>query len=149
MTTFAAPLYVKPVNFAGDTGANVVLGKIPARYSIPIGVTQTGLAVGATTIPLFVAPAGSVFYECVIDVLTAYDQSGAGTNIQIGVPTSTGILFAATTGNIPGRRAFAGSAAQVSALAIPLAADTTVQAIVSINTSTVTVGSLIVHVVLA
>lgn len=146
MTTFSAPLNTKRGEM-GESGANAVLGTVQSRYSIPLGIAQTGTAIGTTTVPLFVAPAGTRFYECVIDVLTAYDQTGAGTNVAIGVPTSTGILYAATTVNIVGRRAYVGTGAQVSFNAIPLTADTTVQAIVSIGVSAVTVGSLVVHVV--
>jgi len=79
-------------------------------------------------------------------VVTPFDNTT--TNIRVGIPTSTGILYAATTANTAGRRAYAGTGAQVSANAIPLAADTTVQAIVSIDTSAVTAGSVIVHVVI-
>jgi hypothetical protein len=50
--------------------------------------------------------------------------------------------------NTAGRRDYAGSAAQVSTNSIVLTADTTVQAIVSIATSTVAAGSVIVHVVI-
>lgn len=145
MTTFAAPVNTKR-NEMGESGANAVLGAVQSRYSIPLGIQQTGVAVGTTTVPLFVAPAGTRFYECVIDVLTDYNNT-AGVNVAIGVPTSTGILFAATTVNTTGRRPYVGAAAQLAFNAIPLAADTTVQAIVSITTSAVTTGSLVVHVV--
>lgn len=111
-----------------------------------MNTAKTGTAAGTTTIPLFVAPAGATFYECVLDITTAFDN--LTTNIRVGTPTSTGILYAATTANTAGRRAYAGTAAQVSANAIPLTADTTVQAIVSIDTSAVTAGSVIVHVVI-
>jgi hypothetical protein len=119
---------------------------VPARYSVVVNTAKTGTAAAATTIPLFVAPAGATFYECVLDITTPFDNDT--TNIRVGIPTSTGILYAATTANTAGRRAYAGTGAQVSANAIALTADTTVQAIVSIDTSAVTTGSVIVHVVI-
>lgn len=145
MTTFSYPVNItRHEPLAGDP-VNMQSGRVPARYSITIDTTKTGTAAAATTIPLFVAPAGSKFYECVLDITTAFDNDT--TNIRVGTATSTGILFAATTANTAGRRAYAGTAAQVSANAIALTADTTVQAIVSIDTSAVTTGSVIVHVV--
>lgn len=144
MTTFSYPVNIKRPEMA-ESGAGAVTARVPARYSVRIGTAQTGTAAGTTTIPLFVAPAGSTFYECVIDVVTAYDNDE--TKIAVGVPTSTGILYAATTANTAGRRAYAGTGAQVSANSIALTADTTVQAIVSITTSAVTAGEVIVHVV--
>lgn len=146
MTTFSYPLNVKRPEMA-EAGAGAVTARIPARYSVRVGTAQTGTAVGTTTIPLFVAPAGSTFYECVLDITTGFNNT-AGVNMAIGVPTSTGILYAATTVNTAGRRAYAGTGAQVSANSIALTADTTVQAVVSITTSAVTAGEVIVHVVL-
>ena len=144
MTTFAHPFYLRRPEI-GEAAPNNVLGVVPARYSIVLDTTKTGTAVGTTTVPLFVAPAGAKFYECVIDVVTAYDN--LDTKITLGVPASTGILFAATSVNTTGRRAYAGSAAQIAFNASALAADVTVQAIVSIATSTVAAGSLVIHVV--
>jgi hypothetical protein len=146
MTTFSYPVNIKRPEMA-ESGAGAVTARIPARYSVRVGTAQTGTAVGTTTIPLFVAPAGSTFYECVLDITTGFDNT-AGVNMAIGVPTSTGILYAATTVNTAGRRAYAGTGAQVSANSIALTADTTVQAVVSITTSAVTAGEVIVHVVL-
>ncbi len=146
MTTHIHPLYLRRPEL-GETAPNNVLGVVPARYSVVLDISKTGTAAGTTTVPLFVAPAGAKFYECVIDVVTAFDNLTGGTNVAIGVPTSTGILFAATTANTTGRRAYAGSAAQVAFNATALTADVTVQAIVSITTTAVTTGSLVVHVV--
>lgn len=146
MTSFSFPLNVRNHEPPGPEAVNLVEARVPGRYSVVVNTAKTGTAVGATTVPLFVAPAGANFYECVIDVVTPFDNTT--TNIRVGVPTSTGILYAATTANTAGRRAYAGTGAQVSANAIPLTADTTVQAIVSIDTSTVTAGSVIVHVVI-
>jgi hypothetical protein len=145
MTTFSYPLDIKRPEM-DESGPGAVKARVPARYTTTVNIARTGTAVGATTVPLFVAPAGSVFYECVLDVVTAYDN--LDTKIAVGVPTSTGILYAAVSVNTAGRRAYAGAAAQISANAIPLTADTTVQAIVSIATSTVAAGSVLVHVVL-
>ncbi len=146
MTTFSYPLNVNRSEPLAADPVNLQAARVPARYSVVVNTAKTGTAIGATTIPLFVAPAGSTFYECVLDITTAYDN--LTTNIRVGTPTSTGILFAATTANTAGRRAYAGTAAQVSANAIALTADTTVQALVSIETSTVAAGSVIVHVVI-
>jgi hypothetical protein len=119
---------------------------VPGRFSVVVNTAKSGTAVGATTIPLFVAPAGSNFYECVLDITTAYDN--LDTKITVGTSANPATLFAATSVNTAGRRAYAGSAAQVSTNSIVLTADTTVQAIVSIATSTVAAGSVIVHVVI-
>jgi len=70
------------------------------------------------------------------------------TKITVGTSANPATLYAATSVNTAGRRAYAGSAAQVSTNSIVLTADTTVQAIVSIATSTVAAGSVIVHVVI-
>lgn len=147
MTTFAFPLAIRREEGEAASGAGAVRGRVRGNYSVKVSVGQTGTAAGTTTIPLFVVPAGSQFYDCGIDVLTAFDNT-AGVNIAIGVPTSTGILFAATTANTAGRRTQTASGAQVSAWAVSLTADVTVEAIVSITTSAVTVGEVLVHVVI-
>jgi hypothetical protein len=146
MTSFSYPLNIRNHEPPGPESVNLVEARVPGRYSVVVNTAKTGTAAAATTIPLFVAPAGSTFYECVLDVTTPFNNDT--TNIRVGIPTSTGILFAATTANTAGRRAYAGTGAQVSANAIALTADTTVQAIVSIDTSAVTAGSVIVHVVI-
>ena len=146
MTSFSFPLNIRNHEPPGPEPVNLVEARVPGRYSVVVNTAKTGTAIGATTVPLFVAPAGSTFYECVLDITTPYNNDT--TNIRVGIPTSTGILYAATTANTAGRRAYAGTGAQVSANAIALTADTTVKAIVSIETSTVTAGSVIVHVVI-
>ena len=146
MTSFSYPLNIRNHEPNGPEPVNLVEARVPGRYSVVVNTAKTGTAAAATTIPLFVAPTGSTFYECVLDVVTPFDNTT--TNIRVGIPTSTGILYAATTANTAGRRAYAGTGAQVSANAIALTADTTVQAIVSIDTSAVTAGSVIVHVVI-
>jgi hypothetical protein len=146
MTSFSFPLTVRNHEPPGPEPVNLVEARVPGRYSVVVNTAKTGTAAAATTIPLFVAPAGSTFYECVLDITTPFNNDT--TNIRVGIPTSTGILYAATTANTAGRRAYAGTGAQVSANAIALTADTTVQAIVSIDTSAVTAGSVIVHVVI-
>ena len=146
MTTFSYPVNIKRPEFYGDDAVNTAVARVPARHSVVVNIAKTGTAAGATTVPLFVAPAGSTFYECVLDVVTAYDN--LDTKITVGTSALPATLYAATSVNTAGRRAYAGAAAQVSSNAIALTADTTVQAIVSIATSTVTAGSVIVHVVL-
>jgi len=146
MTTFAFPLDIKRGEPTGSDPVNQQTGRVPTHFSTVVNTGRTGVATGATTVPLFVAPAGSRFYECVLDITAAYNNTT--TNMRIGTATSTGILFAATTVNTAGRRPYAGTEAQVSANAIPLAADTTVQAIVSIDAGNPTAGSVLVHVVL-
>lgn len=147
MTTFSYPVNIRRHEFLGDDAVNTAVGRVPARFSTVVNVAKTGTAVGTTTVPLFVAPAGSNFYECVLDITTAFDNT-AGVNFTVGTPANPATLYAATTVNTEGRRAYAGTAAQVSTNAIALTTDTTVQAIVSITTSAVTEGSVIIHVVL-
>ena len=146
MTSFSFPLNIRNHEPPGPEAVNLVEARVPGRYSVVVNTARTGTATGTTTIPLFVAPAGATFYECVLDITTAFNNTT--TNIRVGTPTSTGILYAATTANTAGRRAYAATEAQISANAIPLAADTTVQAIVSIDSGTVSAGSVIVHVVI-
>lgn len=148
MTTFSFPVNItRHEPLAGDV-VNMRAARVPSRYSVKVSAGQTGLVAGTTTIPLFVAPAGSTFYDCTLDITTAFDNT-AGVSINVGVPTSTGILFAATTVNTAGRRMqTAPSGAQVSAWAIPLTSDTTVEAQIAITTSAITVGEVIVHVVI-
>lgn len=146
MTTFSFPVDVRRNEPTGNDPVNLQTGRLPSHYTVLLNTAKTGTAIGATTVPLFVAPAGSRVYECVLDITTAYDN--LTTNVRVGTPTSTGIIYAATTANTAGRRAYAGTGAQVSANAIPFAADTTIQAIVSIDVSVVTAGSMLVHVVL-
>lgn len=146
MTTFSYPVNIRRHEFIGDDAVNTAVARVPARYSVVLNTAKTGTAAGTTTVPLFVAPAGSTFYECVLDITTAFDNDE--TKITVGTSALPATLYAATTANTAGRRAYAGTAAQVSSNAIALTADTTVQAIVSITTSAVTAGSVIVHVVL-
>ena len=146
MTTFSYPLDIKRGEPTGSDAVNLQQARVPAHYTVLLNTAKTGTAIGATTVPLFVAPAGSRVYECVLDITTAYDN--LSTNVRVGVPTSTGIVYAATTANTAGRRTYAGTAAQVSANAVPFTVDTTIQAIVSIDVSVVTAGSMLVHVVL-
>lgn len=146
MTTFSFPLDIKRAEPAGADPINLQTGRVPTHFSVVVNTAKTGTATGATTVPLFVAPAGARIYECVLDITAAYNNTT--TNMRVGTPTSTGILFAATTVNTAGRRAYAGTEAQVSANAVPLAADTTIQAIVSIDSGTPTTGSVLVHVIL-
>lgn len=146
MTTFSHPVNIKRRETFGDDVINTTQARVPAHYSVPVNIAKTGTAAGVTTIPLFVAPAGATIFQCVIDVLTGYDNTT--TNIAVGKAGATDIIHTAVTANTAGRRTYSPTAAQISVNAIPLAADTTVQALVSIDTSAVTTGSLIVHVVI-
>jgi hypothetical protein len=146
MTTFSFPVNIANHEPASGSVVDLTQARVPGRYSVVVNTAKTGTAAGATTIPLFVAPAGSNFYECVLDITTAYDN--LDTKITVGTSANPATLYAATTVNTAGRRAYAGTGAQVSTNSIVLTADTTVQAIVSIATSTVAAGSVIVHVVI-
>jgi hypothetical protein len=146
MTTFSFPVNIANHEPASGSAVDLKQARVPGRYSVVVNTSKTGTAAGTTTIPLFVAPAGSNFYECVLDITTAYDNDD--TKFTIGTAANPATLYAATTVNTAGRRAYAGTAAQVSTNSLVLAADTTVQAIVSITTSAVTAGSVIVHVVI-
>lgn len=148
MTTFSFPVNIKRPEppLAGDV-VNMRQARLPARYTAKVSAGQTQLTAGTTTIPLFVVPAGAVFYDCALDITTAFDNT-AGVSINIGVPTSTAILYAATTVNTAGRRTQTPTGAQVSAWAVTLAADTTVEAQIAITTSAITVGEVLVHVVI-
>lgn len=147
MTTFSFPVNIGRHEHISGDAINMQDSRVPSRYSFVVNTAKTGTAAGTTTIPMFVAPAGSTFYECVLDITTAFDNT-AGVNLTVGTAANPAILYAATTVNTEGRRAYAGTAAQVSTNSIALTADTTVQAIVSITTSAVTTGSVIVHVVI-
>lgn len=142
MTTFSYPLDIKrPLQAPDDPNFSA---RVLAIETAPINIARTGTAAGATTLPLFVAPAGSRIVNLWADILTAYDQTGP-TNLTIGTAAAPATFLAATSVNTAGRRTFDGSAAQVSTNAIAFTADTTVQAIVSITTSTVTTGNIIVY----
>lgn len=150
MTTLTYPLNIKvranePVS---SVPADRVLGASPFYLVRKVSVGDIGGgAIGATTIPLFVAPAGSRPINCFLDITTAANP-GVGTTrtaIAVGTSASTGILYAATTVNTAGRRTYAGTEAQVSANGIVFAADTTIQAVVSVDTSAITALEVIVY----
>lgn len=135
-TTFSFPLQVKRPLLGTDSDsftAHTLLAK-----TAPITVALTGLAAGTTTIPLMVLPAGAIISNAFLDIRTAFDNT-AGVNVQIGTPTNVSVVFD-TTVNTTGRRSYTATAAQISVNSIPLTADTTIAAIVSITTSAVTVG---------
>ena len=144
MTTFSFPLNIRTHEPAGPEAVNLVEARVPGRYSVFVNTAKTGTAAGVTTIPLFVAPAGASFFDCVIDVVTPYDNTT--TNIAVGTAAVADRLHTAVSVNTGGRRTYSPTAAQISANAIPLAANTTVVALVSIDTSTVTAGSVLIHV---
>ena len=146
MTTFSYPVKVKRVNL-GAAPVNATVGKVPFYMSAVVSVGMTGTAVGTTTIPLFVAPAGSRAVEGFIDVVTAFDNT-ANTNISLGVSGTDGQIMAATTANTAGRTRATPTAAMVSSNAIVFSVDTTIQAVVSITTSTISAGELIAYAIL-
>jgi len=145
-TTFTYPVRTKRAN-EGLTAATSFDGRFTPAVQATINTTKTGTAAGTTTIPLFIAPAGSTVLNAFMDIRTAYDAT-ADVNVQIGTSALPATIFAATTVNTAGRRTYSGSAAQVSANAVAFTADTTIQAIVSITTSAVTVGDILVTVIL-
>jgi hypothetical protein len=144
MTTFSFPLEIKCREPLGPEAVNLVQARALAQYSIPLNIAKTGTAAGVTTIPLFVAPAGSSIFNCTIDVLTGYDNTTS--NITIGTAAIANQVHSQVTVNTAGRRAYSPTAAQLSVNAIPFAVDTTVVAVVSIDTSAVTAGNLLIHV---
>jgi hypothetical protein len=145
MTTFSYPANIR----RGEPGAsnsveNASVGKIPFHLIRRITVSDTGGAVGTTTIPLFIAPAGSRPFDCVVDVVTGYNQTNASTFVRVGTAANPTCMLVPTTVNTAGRREIAETAAQVSINDIVYAVDTTIQAVVSIETSTVTAGDIII-----
>jgi hypothetical protein len=137
MTTFSGPLLIK-TNDAEGPGTL----KVTYAFQTTIDIGKTGAGAASTTVlPLFTAPAGTTFDNVVVDIVDAFDNLAANnTNITVGISGATNRLLAATSLNTVGRRAYAPTTAQISVNAIPLTADTAIQAIVSINTSAVTVG---------
>jgi hypothetical protein len=144
MTTFSFPLEIKCREPLGPEAFNLVKARALAQYSIPVNIAMTGTAAGVTTIPLFVAPAGASIFNCTIDVLAGYDNTT--TNITVGTAGLVNQIHTQVTVNTTGRRAYSPTAAQLSVNAIPFTADTTVLAVVSIDTSAVTTGNLLIHV---
>jgi hypothetical protein len=144
MTTFSYPLNIKTPEPLGPDVVSQRQARVSGRYSVVVGVAQTGTAIGTTTIPLFVAPAGSSVYEATLDITTGFDN--LDTNFNIGTAAAPTRIKAATSVNTARRQNYAPTAAQISVNAIPFTVDTTIQAVVSIATSTVSAGSVIVHV---
>jgi hypothetical protein len=144
MTTFSYPLNIRNHEPLGADVVSMREGRVSGRWSVVVGIAQTGTAAGVTTIPLFVAPAGSSVYEATLDITTGYDNDS--TNFNIGTAAVPTRIKAATSVNTARRQNYAPTAAQISVNAVPFAVDTTIQAVVSIDTSAVTAGSVIVHV---
>jgi hypothetical protein len=138
MTTLSYPLELKRPNM-GASGVGAVTGRSPFYMIKKVSVGDTGTAVGATTLPLFIAPAGSRVVNSFLDITTAANPGVGGTRtaLAIGTAASTGIILASTTVNTAGRRTYGGTEAQVSANNIAFTADTTIQAVVSIDTSVI------------
>ena len=144
MTTFSYPVNIRGHEPLGPDVVSMREGRVSGRWSITVGTAQTGTAAGVTTIPLFVAPEGSRVYEATLDITTGYDNTT--TNFNIGTAAAPTRIKAATSVNTARHQNYAPTAAQISVNAIPFAVDTTIQAVVSIDTSAVTTGSVIVHV---
>jgi hypothetical protein len=149
MTNYIYPLTVgraEPSRVPAPNGAVELASKglVPFHLRRKVSVGDTGVAVGATTIPLFIAPAGSRPYDCVVDIITAYDPASSNTNLKIGTSALPSTMLAVTTINTVGRREATETGAMVSSNDIVFAVDTTIQAIVSIDTSAVTVGEFVV-----
>jgi len=144
MTAFAYPIKVRRPNLAldSDTFSALTLLAVPTT----VNIARTGTAAGTTTISLFIAPAGSRVYNAHIDKVVGFDNTE--TLIQVGTSALPACIMAATSINTTGRLSYTGTAAQVSANNLAYSVDTTIQAIVSITTSAVTVGTAIVIVVL-
>jgi hypothetical protein len=144
MTTFSFPLNIRNHEPLGPDVVSMREGRVSGRYSVVVGIAQTGTAAGVTTIPLFVAPAGSSVYEATLDITTGYDNTT--TNFNVGTAAAPTRIKSAVSVNTARRQGYAPTAAQISVNAIPFTVDTTIQALVSIDTSAVTTGSVIVHV---
>lgn len=144
MTAFAYPVKVRRPNLAIDSDS--YSAQVVMAVQTTVNTSNTGTAAGTTTLPLFVAPAGTRVINAHVDKVTAYDNTE--TLIQVGTSALPACIMAATSLNTAGRLSYTGTAAQVSANNIAFAADTTIQAIVSITTSAVTAGKAIVTVLL-
>ena len=70
MTTFSYPVNIKRPEMA-ESGAGSVVGKSSFYMIKKVSVGDTGTAVGTTTLPLFIAPAGSRVIDCFLDITTA------------------------------------------------------------------------------
>jgi hypothetical protein len=144
MTTFSYPLNIKRPEPIGDDIVNQAVGRVHGVYFNRLTTTNTGLAAGTTTINLFVAPAGSRFRTCTVDVPTNFDNT-TGVQIQVGTATLVSLLADVTvsSANATYRNAYVATQARVSNTAIALTADTTIQAKFTI-TSTLTAGDIII-----
>lgn len=143
MTTFSYPILTKPSQVGGPGTLRVVQA---VRTTVDIG--RTGTAVGATTVPLFTMPAGSTIERILIDVVDGYDNAIGGTNLTLGVAGAPARYVAATSVNTARHVPWAPTSALASAAAVPLPADTVLNATVSIQTSAVTAGRVLLTVTL-
>lgn len=149
MTFFTYPLRVRrgePSQVRATDGAMAVAnaGRIPFHLIRRVSVGMTGLGPGVTTIPLFIAPAGSRPFDCVVDIVTAFSGATANTNVQVGTAAATGTMLASVTINTAGRRDVVETATMVSVNDTVFTVDTTIQAIVSIETSAISAGEMII-----
>ena len=143
MTTFSYPVLTKPTQVAGPGTMRVV-----QAVRTTVDIAKTGTAVGATTVPLFTAPAGSTIDRILVDIVDGYDNAIGGTNLTIGVAGTPARYLAATSVNTARHIGWSPTSAIASAAAVPLAADTVINATVSIQTSTVTAGRVLLTITL-
>ncbi len=143
MTTFSYPVLTK-LNGAGGPGNLRVVQAVRTT----VDIARTGTAVGATTVPLFTMPSGSTIERIILDVLDGYDNAIGGTNLAIGVAGAPARYVAATSVNTARHIGWAPTSANASAAMVPVVGDTVLNATVSIQTSTVTAGRVLLTVTL-
>lgn len=145
MTAFAYPIVIRRPPLAKDS--DTFSARAVVAVPVTLDTTNTGTAASTTTIPLFIAPAGSRVLDAYIDKIIGYDNTN-GVTVQVGTSALPACIMAATSLNTTGRLSYAGTAAQVSANNLAFDVDTTIQAIVSITTTAVTTGKAVITVVL-
>lgn len=143
MPTFTYPLLVKRNDVEGPGPF-----RTPFIFQTTVDTGRTGTAIGTTTLPLFVAPAGATFDNVFVDVIDPYDNTLGGTNVALGITGAVDRILTATSVNTVGRRVYSPTSVQVSVNSIPLVADTQINAVVSIQTSAVTTGRVLLTVVM-
>ena len=132
MTTFSYPLNIKRTEPIGDDAVNQAVGRVHGVYFNRLNTTNTGTGTGTTTLNLFVAPAGSRFRTCTIDIVENFTNT-TGVQIRVGTAGQVSLLadVSISLSTSTYRQAYVATQARVSLAAVALTADTTVQAIVS------------------
>ncbi len=143
MTTFSYPVLTKLAQVGGTGTMRMVQG-----VRTTVDIAKTGTAVGATTVPLFTAPAGATIERILIDIIDGYDNATGGTNMTIGVAGTPARYLATTSVNTARHISWSPTSAIASAAATPLPADTVINATVSIQTSTVAAGRVLLTITL-